>query len=220
MTSTVSPSFILRVAVPSPLRRLFDYLPLPDQPLPLPGARVRVPFGRQTLVGIVVGIDSDSEHELARLKPVEAVLDAIPLLDAALLQLYLWSSHYYLFPVGMALQTSLPAALREGKPLELPRQRLWQLTPAGRAGHAATSQRAAQQLRILELLRSFEAMSSSELSAALGKPARTALQALEAKQLVEQVERALPQRSPSLRETPLSCCMPNKPQLAPPLKRV
>jgi primosomal protein N' (replication factor Y) len=203
LTSTVSPSFILRVAVPSPLRRLFDYLPLPDQPLPLPGARVRVPFGRQTLVGIVVGIDSDSEHELARLKPVEAVLDAIPLLDAALLQLYLWSSHYYLFPVGMALQTSLPAALREGKPLELPRQRLWQLTPAGRAGHAATSQRAAQQLRILELLRSFEAMSSSELSAALGKPARTALQALEAKQLVKQVERALPQRSPSLRETPL-----------------
>ncbi len=204
LTSPAPPSFILRVAVPSPLRKLFDYLPLPNQPLPHPGARVRVSFGRQVLVGIVVGTDSDSEHERSRLKPIDAVLDETPLLDAALLQLYLWASHYYLFPVGMALQTSLPAALREGKPLELPRKQLWQLTPAGIALESGALSRAAQQQRIVDLLRAFEAMGSSELSAALGKPARAALQALHEKQLILPVERELPQRPVVLRETPLT----------------
>ncbi len=203
MTSTAHPSFILRVAVPSPLRKLFDYLPLPDQPLPEPGMRVRVPFGRQTLVGIVVGTDSDSEHQRDKLKPIDAVLDEQPLLDTALLQLYLWASHYYLFPVGLALQTSLPATLREGKPLQLPTQLLWQLTPQGLALEPASLQRAAQQQRIVELLRSFEAMSSSEISAALGKPARPALQALHDKQLIMQVARELPERTATLRATPL-----------------
>jgi primosomal protein N' (replication factor Y) len=45
---------LVRVAVPVPLRRHFDYLsPLP---LPAPGCRVEIPFGPQTLVGLVVGL--------------------------------------------------------------------------------------------------------------------------------------------------------------------
>ena len=204
MTSTASPSFILRVAVPSPLRRLFDYLPIPDQPLPHAGARVRVPFGRQTLIGIVAGIDSKSEHDHSKLKQIDAVLDQGPMLDAALLQLYLWASDYYLCPVGMALQTSLPSALREGKPLELPQEHLWQLTAAGFALSEGDLQRAAQQQRIVELLHSFEAMSSRELSAVLGKPARSALQALHDKRLIMLVAREVPQRPAVLRETPLT----------------
>jgi primosomal protein N' (replication factor Y) len=189
--------------VPSPLRRLFDYLPPARQPLPEPGMRVRVPFGRQTLVGIVVSSHPGSEQEPDKLKPVVEVLDSVPLLEPSLLQLYLWASHYYLFPVGMALQTSLPAALREGKPLPPPQQLLWQLTPAGRALEPAALARAAQQQRVVELLRAFEALGSKELGAALGKPARPVLQALQDKQLVEQVARDLPRRSPSLRDTPL-----------------
>jgi len=204
LTSSSHPSFILRIAVPSPLRKLFDYLPPADQPLPPPGVRVRVPFGRQTLVGIVVGHDSDSEHERSKLKRVEAVLDEQPLLDTALLQLYLWSSHYYLFPVGMALQTSLPAALREGKPLQLPLQQLWQLAPLGQAREPEALQRAPQQQRVVDLLRCFDAMSSSEIAAALGKPARPVLQALHDKQLIMQIHRELPQRRATPREAALS----------------
>lgn len=204
MSSPTPPSFILRVAVPSPLRRLFDYLPLPGQPLPLPGMRVRVPFGRQTMIGIVTGTDSDSEHAQDKLKPIVEVLDDEALLDPPLLQLYLWASHYYLFPVGMALQTSLPAALREGKPLPAPQQLLWQLTPQGKALGDTGLQRAPQQQRIVTLLRSFDALGSKELSAALGKPARPALQALLEKQLVEQTYQALPKRPASLREPALA----------------
>ena len=46
---------ILRIALDMPLRRLFDYLP-PQAAAPAGeiGQRVRVPFGRQRLVGLVM----------------------------------------------------------------------------------------------------------------------------------------------------------------------
>ena len=51
---TLTAPVILRIALDTPLRRLFDYLPPRDsQTMPKIGARVRVPFGRQRLVGIV-----------------------------------------------------------------------------------------------------------------------------------------------------------------------
>ncbi|MFC1750954.1 hypothetical protein ACFL2V_19350, partial [Pseudomonadota bacterium] len=46
---------VLRVAIPSPLHTLFDYLP-PDGCDPsqlLPGIRLRLPFGRSQTVGIL-----------------------------------------------------------------------------------------------------------------------------------------------------------------------
>ena len=45
---------ILRIALDTPLRRLFDYLPARDSAVEMePGMRVRVPFGRQRLIGVV-----------------------------------------------------------------------------------------------------------------------------------------------------------------------
>ncbi|MBF4860061.1 hypothetical protein HIK32_01000, partial [Cronobacter malonaticus] len=44
---------VARVALPVPLARTFDYL-LPDAMTAAAGCRVRVPFGRQQRVGVVV----------------------------------------------------------------------------------------------------------------------------------------------------------------------
>src|SRR5690606_31317182 len=126
-----SPAPILRVAVPSPLRKLFDYRCLPDQPPPAPGCRVRVPFGRQELVGIVIEHAETSSHPDASLKAVLEVLDSEPLLDEHLLGLYRWASDYWLHPLGLVLQTSLPTALRGGKPAVEPRILLWVPTGTG-----------------------------------------------------------------------------------------
>ena len=62
---------VLQVAVPSPLRRVFDYLPLPQQqasPEPQAGIRVKVSFGRQQLIGIVVAVANSSILEKKKLK--------------------------------------------------------------------------------------------------------------------------------------------------------
>uniref|UniRef100_UPI0013D17B4D primosomal protein N' family DNA-binding protein n=1 Tax=Morganella morganii TaxID=582 RepID=UPI0013D17B4D len=52
------PDAILRLALPSPLRRLFDYLAPPgvSRAQLQPGMRVRVPFGRREMIGILVEI--------------------------------------------------------------------------------------------------------------------------------------------------------------------
>ena len=46
----------LRIALPSPLRRLFDYRAPAQIPVSAwqPGVRVRVPFARRELIGILV----------------------------------------------------------------------------------------------------------------------------------------------------------------------
>ena len=63
---------VLRIALDTPLRRLFDYLP-PAAPVAA-GQRVRVPFGRQRLVGLVIEETATSDLPVDRLKPVLEVL--------------------------------------------------------------------------------------------------------------------------------------------------
>ena len=69
---------VVRVALDMPLRRVFDYL-APEgpetPPRAQPGTRVRVPFGRQRLVGVVMEVADSSELPVERLKPILEVLD-------------------------------------------------------------------------------------------------------------------------------------------------
>ena len=57
------PDVILRLALPSPLRRLFDYLAPPGVSARdlQPGARLRVPFGRREMIGVLIEISDHSE---------------------------------------------------------------------------------------------------------------------------------------------------------------
>ena len=71
---------LLQVALPLPLPRLFDYLPPPGHaatPADI-GRRVRVPFGRRELVGLVAGIGDageDGTGQERELRAAEALLD-------------------------------------------------------------------------------------------------------------------------------------------------
>ena len=74
------PDAILRLALPSPLRRLFDYrAPAGVRRDQLhPGMRLRVPFGRREMIGILVEVADTSEVPAEKLKPALALLDATP----------------------------------------------------------------------------------------------------------------------------------------------
>ena len=110
---------ILRVAVPVPLPRLFDYLPPTgmDARTILPGSRVSLPFGRGQRVGIVIETVDHSEVAPNRLKAVSAVLDPQPLITTELLATLQWLSRYYLHPLGEVVETALPAGLRTARAL-------------------------------------------------------------------------------------------------------
>lgn len=109
---------ILHIAVPSPLRREFDYL-LPenysDEPL-LPGIRIKVPFGNRKVVGILLKADNKTQIENHKLKPAIEILDSKPIIPTNLLDLLTWISNYYHHPIGDVMSNALPKLLRQGKP--------------------------------------------------------------------------------------------------------
>ncbi len=113
-------------------RSLFDYRPPSgcDPAALVPGLRVEVPFGRRTLIGMLVACAAGSQLPAARLRAVRAVLDTEPVLDATTFGLVRWAAGYYHHPLGEAFAAALPAALRAGRPLIAARDAL--SAPAGR----------------------------------------------------------------------------------------
>jgi primosomal protein N' (replication factor Y) len=123
---------VLRVALPVPLPRLFDYLPSPGVAAGTvaAGQRLRVPFGSRELCGIVVG-HGEAEPGV-ELRAALAVLDDGPLLHGELLASLRWLAGYLHAPLGEVLATALPASLRRGEPLPDIARRGWVLNEAGR----------------------------------------------------------------------------------------
>ncbi|KOO10955.1 primosomal protein N', partial [Vibrio xuii] len=122
---------IARVALPVPLDKQFDYL-IPPHLFPIIGGRVSVPFGRQTLVGVVTALVNHSEFSQEQLKSIKQVLDNQPVWPESLYQLLQWCSPFYQYPLGETLLNAMPSALRKGKEADFTALVEWQLTDAGR----------------------------------------------------------------------------------------
>ncbi len=88
--------------MPAPLRGFFDYLPpAGSDPGPLvPGIRVRAPFGKRMLTGVLVELVDHSDVPQSKLRAATEVLDEAALLGATDLELCHWASDYYQHPVG------------------------------------------------------------------------------------------------------------------------
>ncbi len=144
--------WFLRLALPTPLRRYFDYLPPkniePDQ-LQL-GMRIKVPFGKRTLVGILIQLHHQSEIPLEKLKPAYQVLESEPLLTPELLKLGLWLVDYYHHAPGDIFLSLLPTLLRQVEELKTNQrqsQQCYRLTQVGESQIAETSSSLTQKQR-------------------------------------------------------------------------
>ena len=126
------PPTVLRVALPVPLQRLFDYLPPPGvQAASVAiGQRILVPFAARELVGIVSG-HGQAEAGIEP-KPALALPEGEPLLQGELLASLHWLAGYLHAPLGEVLAGALPAALRRGEPLPDTAVHGWRLSEAGR----------------------------------------------------------------------------------------
>ena len=113
----MSASSILKVAINVPLSRDFDYLGPETGPTAAAGMRVRVPFGRREVVGIVMAISDTSNIPAARIKRCTTILDETPVLGPEDLWLIRFTSDYYHHPIGEVAAAALPALLRHGRSL-------------------------------------------------------------------------------------------------------
>ncbi len=139
---------ILKVAVNAPLPRLFDYLP-PPAATASPGCRVRVPFGRQRLVGMVIDVADASDLPRQKLRRAHSAIDDRPLLDHDDLWLIRFTSDYYHHPIGEVVAAAVPALLRQGRPLLATRSVLRLTEEGALVDLAALSKRAPRQAEIL-----------------------------------------------------------------------
>ena len=142
-------SVILQVALDTPLRQVFDYLPPPGgERTPPLGIRVSVPFGRKRLIGILVGIASESAVPAGKLRSALEFLDEKPVYDQVTFELLRWAADYYHHPIGEVYAAALPVNVRAGQPAQA-RVEHWSLTDAGREELARTNPRRAPQQRAL-----------------------------------------------------------------------
>ena len=144
--------FLLRVALPLPLPRLFDYLP-PDGHAPSAtdiGRRVKVPFGSRELTGIVAAVGAVADGVL-ELRQATTFLDAAPLLQGELLESLRWLSRYTHAPLGEVLGTALPALLRQGEPMPDTHAWAWRLT-SGANDHVERLRNGTRPRRLAALL--------------------------------------------------------------------
>jgi primosomal protein N' (replication factor Y) len=121
------------VAVPRPVRRLFTYsVPEAFRPLARRGVRVLVPFGPRKLTGYVVDLLPEGEPAADDLvlRAIEEVLDPVPVLDEAVLELTRWAADYYVTSWGEMIRAALPGMAAVVR-------RSASITEAGRAALAA-----------------------------------------------------------------------------------
>ncbi len=123
---------VVRVALDTPIRKAFDYWE-PDAQggrRALPGTRVRVPFGRQHLVGVVLEVGVAADVPQAKMKRITEVLDPAPVFDTELLKLLAFAAAYYHHPIGEVTAAALPKLAREGAAATA-LSTLWFATQAG-----------------------------------------------------------------------------------------
>ncbi|MEP0357479.1 primosomal protein N' [Paraglaciecola sp.] len=175
---------ILRVALPIPKRRLFDYIY--EGVKPELGVRVCVSFGSRKLIGVIWEVTSESDWDIAKLKPIEQVIDERPVLDKTLLKLCNWLTHYYKHPIGDVVQTALPVALRKGES-SLPKPITF-LTPSesGATLKLAELSRAPKQQKLLRKLQTTE-LTKKTANTNFGA---AAIKALLEKKFITQVDKA------------------------------
>ncbi len=111
--------------------------------------RLRVPFGRREMIGVLIEVSQHSEVPADKLKPALALLDAQSPLPPALFKLCLWTAQYYQHSLGDTLSWALPVLLRQGEPAEARQERFWQIA----AGAQLDDPRLARAPRQREALR-------------------------------------------------------------------
>lgn len=190
---------IAQIAVPVPLYGLFDYL-VPDaaQHSLMAGCRVKVPFGRKQVLGIVMAVVDESDYPLSKLKSIVEIIDSKPLLTADILQLLQWASSYYLHPPGEVVFAALPKQIRQGDSAELRDEACWELTESGLQQDIKALKRAPKQAAILAYM---QASANQQLVASQFNEDwdnwRAPLQSLVERSLVSESSRKILDMSPA-----------------------
>lgn len=155
MTEDETETAILSVLLPIPTARCYSYRA--TAPAPKPGSILRVPFGRQSRLGVVWD-DAAGDAPGGRLKAIEAALD-LPPVDAERRRFIDWVAGWTLSPRGAVLRMALPEAIATLPPRT---EMLWE------AGGPAPARRTKARAHVLETARASGPLSAAALAKQAG----------------------------------------------------
>ena len=163
-------------AAPYAIDKPYDYLiPIPLGETAVPGVRVTVPFGRGNRPSEGIILSRSEGEKVPGLKPLEAVLDPAPLLDAGELSLALWMRRRYFCTFYEAAKAILPAGfwyrVRE----------TWRLAADGTAHESEAPETAGipHAAELLDALRARGGAADTDTLRTVREDARSILRALE-----------------------------------------
>lgn len=178
---------VLKIALPVPLYQYFEYRPPPGTAFDniQVGVRVRVPFGKRTLTGIVVEKCPGSSLAPDKLKTVQEILDTEPVFDPVLKKLLFWVARYYQQPPGEVLNAALPKALRKQKHIRAAAKVVYRACTKKDTGQLLD--RAPKQRQVLELIKAHPAGLTTDEIAAHMSHWQPFVRALMGKNLVQKI---------------------------------
>lgn len=108
----------VEIAVNAPVNQTFHYhIPVELEGKLLPGHLVQVTFATALQYGIVLALDEESP--IQQTKPITALLDPLPVVTPAQIELARWISQRYLAPIGLSLWLMLPPGLTGGRDIRV-----------------------------------------------------------------------------------------------------
>jgi primosomal protein N' (replication factor Y) len=174
----LTPYPFIKVALPVPMRTLFDYK-VPKAIALIhelkPGMRIKVPFGKSTRLGVIVALSETSDWDPAQVKPLTSLHDESPVITKELMALCEWAARYYHHPIGDVIFHALPVLLRKGENAEFRTENWWLTTPEGQKHPLDQLSRAPRQQDFLKAVQqhphglSQHAASVLDLAPAAGK---------------------------------------------------
>src|SRR5688572_12354117 len=199
-TEEKSPRFV-EVALPVPLQKLFTYrIPPGLADLMRPGARVLVPFGKQTLTGYVANfrteLDRQSDLTEDEVKDIVELQDAEPLVTDEILGLTKWAAGYYATSWGEMLKASLPAGINTAT------ERVVSITDTGRNELSKKGKSIAAKWTFLELIADNGELTEREIIKVLGNTSKYRISKLARSGFVSVRERTVATKvKPKLRKS-------------------
>jgi len=111
----LTPNSLFSIAVDAPLPTPLSYS-LPENIKQLQrGQAVRVPLGKRSVDGVVLGPCTKEKEVDFKIKPIESIVsDYLPLPEATLSWLE-WLSKYYFYPLGQVVSLCFPPLKKKGK---------------------------------------------------------------------------------------------------------
>jgi primosomal protein N' (replication factor Y) len=115
------------------------------------GARVWVPFRKQTRMGVVIGKER-REQPSEKIKSIAVLIDETPLLSSEVLVLCQWISRYYQSPLSEVIPLALPKKYRLGHDTQWPTCEYYQLTMDVEKAQLAVSRKAIRQAHLIDFI--------------------------------------------------------------------